>query len=71
MRGREVVPYDHRTYVRFLIFGAFLWAVVLVFIFANLPATPIMEDDPRWDCRTMGNLTCGPGAPHPAGYYGD
>ncbi len=20
----------------------------------------ITEDDPRWDCRTMGNLTCGP-----------
>ncbi len=20
---------------------------------------PISEDDPRWDCRTMGNLTCG------------
>lgn len=19
----------------------------------------IMEDDPRWDCRTMGNFTCG------------
>ena len=20
----------------------------------------IMEDDPRWDCRTMGNRICGP-----------
>ena len=20
---------------------------------------PIMEDDPRWDCRTMGNALCG------------
>lgn len=20
---------------------------------------PIAEDDPRWDCRTMGNRTCG------------
>lgn len=33
----------------------------------------IEEDDPRWDCRTMGNLECGPGnaqgvAP---GDYGD
>jgi hypothetical protein len=22
--------------------------------------TVIQEDDPRWDCRTMGNLVCGP-----------
>lgn len=22
---------------------------------------PISEDDPRWDCHTMGNLICGPG----------
>lgn len=21
----------------------------------------IMEDDPRWQCHTMGNLICGPG----------
>ncbi len=21
----------------------------------------ITEDDPRWDCRTMGNKICGPG----------
>lgn len=21
---------------------------------------PAEEDEPRWDCRTMGNLTCGP-----------
>lgn len=24
---------------------------------------PIMEDDPGWDCRTMGNLMCGPDDP--------
>lgn len=23
----------------------------------------ITEDDPRWDCRTMGNHTCGAGLP--------
>lgn len=29
---------------------------------SHLPDGPIYEDDPwgRWDCRTMGNLTCGP-----------
>ncbi|HEV2122950.1 MAG TPA: hypothetical protein VGW38_09265 [Chloroflexota bacterium] len=49
-----------------------LSALVLVLMLAWQPVpAPIMEDDPRWDCRTMGNLTCGPGAPHPAGYYGD
>jgi len=24
------------------------------------PAQVIHEDDPGWDCATMGNLTCGP-----------
>lgn len=23
-------------------------------------AAPITEDDPAWDCRTMGDLVCGP-----------
>ena len=36
----------------------------------------VEEDDPRWDCRTMGNLVCGEGATVagvsvPAGDYGD
>lgn len=26
-------------------------------------STPIVEDDPRWDCRTMGNRQCGPQVP--------
>jgi hypothetical protein len=26
-------------------------------------ATIIEEDDPRWDCRTMGNQVCGPQLP--------
>lgn len=30
----------------------------------------ITEDDPRWDCRTMGNKICGPNAPKPAYYCG-
>jgi hypothetical protein len=25
----------------------------------NWPRTVITEDDPRWDCRTMGNRICG------------
>lgn len=28
----------------------------------------ITEDDPRWDCRTMGDKKCGPNAPKPV-YY--
>jgi len=33
----------------------------------------IEEDDPGWDCRTDGNLLCGPGNDQgvPAGYYGE
>jgi len=23
------------------------------------PVVQLQEDDPRWDCRTMGNATCG------------
>lgn len=29
----------------------------------------VAEDSPRFDCRTMGNGVCGPGANHPAGCY--
>ena len=28
-----------------------------------IPVERITEDDPGWDCRTMGNQICGP--PHP------
>jgi hypothetical protein len=32
----------------------------------------ITEDDPRWDCRTMGNLICGPASvDHEPGRYAD
>lgn len=34
------------------------------------PQERITEDDPRWDCRTMGNKICGPGAKKPAYYCG-
>lgn len=42
---------------------------------ATAPTATIYEDDPRWDCRTMGNQVCGPdstvsGVPVPAGDYG-
>lgn len=33
----------------------------------------ITEDDPRWDCKTMGNKVCGPvvsASPKPANYCG-
>ena len=35
------------------------------------PAGQIQEDDPRWDCRTMGDLQCGPTNAQgvPAGRY--
>ncbi len=36
--------------------------VALVAGFAPIPASePVTEDSPSWDCRTMGNLICGPG----------
>jgi hypothetical protein len=42
-------------------------AAVVAVIPASTPATPpfaldtpvITEDDPRWDCRTMGDRVCG------------
>ena len=33
-----------------------------------LSSQKITEDDPRWDCRTMGNKVCGPDAEKPV-YY--
>ena len=37
--------------------AGFAIAIGIVIAQAN---GPIMEDDPRWDCRTMGNHVCGP-----------
>ena len=40
---------------------------------ARVPDTraAVLEDDPRWDCRTDGNRICGPGNAQnvPAGRY--
>jgi hypothetical protein len=47
--------------------------IPLAFMLAFAPlvnAQRITEDDPRWDCRTMGNKICGPNAPKPAIYCG-
>lgn len=37
----------------------------------NVPDGTIHEDDPRWDCRIMGNLVCGPNNSQgvPMGHY--
>lgn len=55
---------------RFLTLGiiatlAFTLFIVAVFTVPALRTTPdraerIEEDDPRWDCATMGNKVCGP-----------
>lgn len=53
--------------------GVVLWAIgILAVLWAVEALTPdvssgkgvevrIEEDDPRWDCRTMGNQHCGEG----------
>jgi hypothetical protein len=33
--------------------------------------TVLQEDDPGWDCATMGNKTCGPNGPTDAAYLSD
>jgi hypothetical protein len=57
-----------------------LVAAVIAMSPQNSPAAPadtdttvIYEDDPRWDCRTMGNRECGVGNEQgvPAGDYGE
>lgn len=36
--------------------------IVAVLSAITIPAVPhIEEDNPMWDCRTMGNHICGPG----------
>lgn len=43
------------------------WLLLVVYLVASAPDIPtqnepvIMEDDPRWECETMGNHLCGPG----------
>lgn len=49
-----------------------LSAIIAAIITITVPAhATITEDDPRWDCRTMGNLICGPTNAQgvPAGNY--
>lgn len=59
---------------RFALILAALLLVILPLTFAasvqvgnrlfdhRVAPTRIEEDDPNWDCHTMGNLRCGPGA---------
>lgn len=66
-----------------MIRAAFVLSVVALLVSSALRPTPpattvtlvpqvrlphrISEDDPRWDCRTMGNRICGPNAKLPDG----
>lgn len=57
--------------ILFIIIGCLLLAAILIFtstkptprrftpINPATPTTVITEDDPRWDCHTMGNRVCG------------
>lgn len=48
-----------------------LTLALLISLAVAVPAQQrITEDDPRWDCRTMGNKICGPNAKKPAIYCG-
>ena len=51
--------------IAFIIIGCLLLAAILILTASKprshqpTPTTVITEDDPRWDCRTMGNQICG------------
>ena len=46
---------------RILILAVLVALVVSFVVYArSRPQQRITEDDPRWDCRTMGNKICGP-----------
>lgn len=59
--------------IAFIVIGCLLLAAILILTASKptksqptpvpMPTAPIQEDDPRWDCRTMGNRICGPLAP--------
>ena len=59
--------------------GAFVALTVPTFAAASAPVvresstvqTVLQEDDPGWDCATMGNKTCGPNGPTSAAYLED
>lgn len=48
-----------------------LLADFLFGLMGTAQAETIYEDDPRWDCRTMGNFVCGPANSQgvPMGHY--
>lgn len=58
-----------RRFAGAVVAGALAWALVIggAVVACDGPEqdggapTRIEEDDPRWDCRTMGNRTCGEG----------
>lgn len=61
--------------LRRITLAAIVLAMVAALLIVNLKPAQIQaqqqteritEDDPRWDCRTMGNKVCGPNAPKPA-----
>lgn len=41
----------------------YIACATLVALGSALPSHKISEDDPRWNCHTMGNLICGPTQP--------
>lgn len=43
-------------------------SILLVLAMSTVAQERITEDDPRWDCRTMGNKICGPDSHKPV-YY--
>lgn len=49
-----------RRLVAALLLGPGLAIAGVVANVATAKADVIQEDDPRWDCRTMGDLVCGP-----------
>lgn len=53
--------------------GAALGIPIGPAIIAQAQASPVVEDDPAFDCVSMGNRICGPGNPQgqPAACYDD
>lgn len=60
---REAVELVRVTLVAVVV-GWAVWLTMLVLTPVEAPVrldygTMVQEDDPRWDCRTMGNRVCG------------
>jgi hypothetical protein len=51
-RARVIMAENHESYMQ-LVFDGHLADTLSA-------SMPIEEDDPRWDCATMGNHICGP-----------